>query len=316
MSVAPASPHVLIPDAVLALPAGAAQPPWPELPTLRALVGHLRPSATLALDDDSPATPFEVALARAHGLPDEPGRTPWAAFEAGVAGTPCAWLQPCHWQMGMNDVSVLHPGELGLDEHASRALLASVEPLLRDDGLTLRYLRPDAWLVQGELLRGLSCWSLRRALTRPVTRQQLAQAPTEAQRRTLRRLQSEWQMLLYTHPVNEAREGARRWPVNALWIGGAGELPQANAPRADVQVCRELLDLPARLSLHDWQRAWQAIDANALAPLLQTVRGGAPARLTLCGPRRALTLSSAQGLTQKIMSQISPLRLSNLRDQL
>ena len=83
-----------------------------------------------------------------------------------------------------------------------------------------------------------------------------------------------------------------------------------------MQVCRELLDLPARLSLHDWQRAWQAIDANALAPLLQTVRGGAPARLTLCGPRRALTLSSAQGLTQKIMSQISPLRLSNLRDQL
>ena len=69
MSVAPASPHVLIPDAVLALPAGAARPPWPELPTLRALVGHLRPSATLALDDDSPATPFEVALAqigRAH----------------------------------------------------------------------------------------------------------------------------------------------------------------------------------------------------------------------------------------------------------
>lgn len=316
MSAAPAWPHVLIPDAVLALPDGAAAPPWPELPALRALARQLRLAERLTLDEDSPATPFEVALARAHGLPDTPGRTPWAAFESGTSGTPCAWLLPCHWQMGMNDVSVLHPGELELDEHASRALLASVEPLLRDDGLTLRYLRPDAWLVQGELLRGLSCWSLRRALTRPVTRQQLAQAPTEAQRRTLRRLQSEWQMLLYTHPVNEAREGARRWPVNALWIGGAGELPQAIAPRADVQVCRELLDLPARLSLHDWQRAWQAIDANALAPLLQTVRGGAPARLTLCGPRRALTLSSAQGLTQKIMSQISPLRLSNLRDQL
>ncbi len=316
MSAAPAWPHVLIPDAVLALPDGAAAPPWPELPALRALARQLRLAERLTLDEDSPATPFEVALARAHGLPDTPGRTPWAAFESGTSGTPCAWLLPCHWQMGMNDVRVLHPGELGLDEHASRALLASVEPLLRDDGLTLHYLRPDAWLAQGELLRGLSCWSLRRALAQPVTREQLAQAPNDVQGRALRRLQSELQMLLYTHPVNDARERERRWPVNALWIGGAGELPQAVAPRPGVQVCTELLDLPAQLGLHDWQRAWRAIETNALAPLLQAVRGGAQAQLTLCGPRRALTLSTDPGLPHKIMSKIRPLRLSSLREQL
>ena len=40
MSVAPASPHVLIPDAVLALPAGAAQPPWPA--TLKRKHARLR----------------------------------------------------------------------------------------------------------------------------------------------------------------------------------------------------------------------------------------------------------------------------------
>lgn len=315
-TAAPEALHLLIADAALPLQPGAPQPPWPELPHLQALAGRMRLLDTLALDEDSPATPFEVALARARGLPDAPGRTPWAAFETGTWGAPCAWLVPCHWQMGLDDVTVLRPTDLQLTEAESRTLLAAVAPLLETEGLSLRYERPHAWLAQGELLRDLACWSVARAVQRPVTREQLALAPTEAQSRTLRRLQAEWQMLLYTHPVNEAREQARRWPVNALWIAGAGALLAPPVARTRVQVETHLMDLPTDLDATTWASAWQAVDAEAVAPLLAAARSGTPARLTLCGPRRAVTLETPRGMAQKFMNKISPLRLSSLREQL
>ena len=84
---APAEPlHLLIADA--ARPPDAPPPPWPALPQLQALLGRMRLQHTIEADEDSPATPFELALARAHGLPGAPGHIPWAAFETGTVGTP------------------------------------------------------------------------------------------------------------------------------------------------------------------------------------------------------------------------------------
>ena len=211
-----ASLHLLVADATPLLPDGATLPALPPLPQLDGLLKRLQVSDTLTCDEGAPDTPFERALARAHGLPGAPGQVPWAAFETGTVGTPCAWLRPCHWQLGMDHVTLLAPEQLALSEAESRALLAAVQPLLEEDGLTLQYQRPDAWLAQGELLRGLTTWSMARAAQQPLTREALSLAATPAQSAHLRRLQNELQMLLYTHPVNDAREQARRWPVNAL----------------------------------------------------------------------------------------------------
>ena len=63
--------HLLIADT--ALPPGApagSLPELPPLPHLQALLARMRLQATLEVDEDSPATPFEQALARAHGLLD------------------------------------------------------------------------------------------------------------------------------------------------------------------------------------------------------------------------------------------------------
>lgn len=316
MPAAPEPRHVLIPDVALPLPPDNPQPPLPELPHLAALLARLRVAATVEPGDDSPATPFEVALARAHGLPDDPGRTPWAAFETATIGRPCGWIVPCHWQMGMDNVTVLPESELGLAEDESRALLAAVQPLLAADGLAVRYQRPDRWLAEGELLRGLTCCSPRRAAQGPIRRDQLGRGASAAQTAHLRRLQSELQMLLYTHPVNDAREQARRWPVNALWFAGAGVLETPHPPDPHVQVESRLSELPAGLDAATWARAWEAIDATTLATLLAAARGGTCVRLTLCGPRRAITLETQRGLVRGIMGRIRPLRLPDLRDQL
>ena len=170
--------HLLIADAHPLLPEGSALPALPPLPRLEALLRRLQVSDTLTCDDDAPDTPLERALARAHGLPGAPGQVPWAAFDTATLGTPCAWLRPCHWQLGMDHITLLPPEQLPLTEAESRALLAAVQPLLQEDGIALRYVRPDAWLAEGELFRSLATSSMARAAQQPLTRDALAAAPT------------------------------------------------------------------------------------------------------------------------------------------
>jgi hypothetical protein len=291
MPSAPEPLHLLIANAV---PLWATGQALSAPPALDALLARMRPAGFIEADDACPATPFEIALARAHGLPGEPGRVPWAAFESGAAGTPCAWLAPCHWQLGMDQARLLDPAELALAEGESRALLAAVQPLLAEDGVTLTCARPDAWLAQGELLRGLRTWSMQRALHRRLTREMLALAPAPAQDVRLRRLQAEVQMLLHGHPVNEARERQGRWPVNALWIAGAGALDAPCPPNPGVRVA-------------------QFDDAAGIETLRRAIDGGGDARLTLCGPRHALTFAPARGWRDRITNFFSPPRLQDLQ---
>ncbi len=309
------SPQLLIADATPLLPEGAAPPALPPLPHLDALLKRLQVAEAIACEDDAPDTPFERALARAHGLPGAPGQLPWAAFDTGTVGTPCAWLRPCHWQLGMDHVTLLPPERLALAEDESRALLAAVQPLLQEDGIALRWVRPDAWLAQGELLRGLRTWSMARAAQWPLTREVLALAAASAHSAQLRRLQNELQMLLYTHPVNEAREQAGQWPVNALWIEGAGVLDRAIDPNPALQVDTRLAPA-ATPDLAAWQAAWQAIDADSVRALGQRLAAGADVRLSLCGPRRAITLAPGAGLLFRLGRRLRPQRLSELLSRL
>lgn len=308
--------HLLIADAAPLQPEGAPPPRLPPLPQLDALLKRLQPADTLACNEDAPDTPLERALARAHGLPGAPGQVPWAAFDTGTIGVPCAWLRPCHWQLGMDHVNLLPPGQLGLSEEESRRLLATAEPLLREDGITLSYMHPDAWLAQGELFRGLTTWSMARAAQQSLTREVLALAATPAHSAHLRRLQNEIQMLLYTHPVNDAREQARQWPVNALWIEGAGTLEHAIAAGAEVRVESRLTPPAAAGNLPAWQAAWQTIDADSIASAHQRLAAGADLRLTLCGVQRARTLRPGTGLAFRLSSLLRPLRPSELIAQL
>jgi hypothetical protein len=273
--------HLLIPGA--APPAGAPAVDRGSLPNLLALLAALAPAGRIALDDESLSTPFEVALARANGLPDEPGRIPWAAFETGTPGTPCAWIKPCHWRVGADHIVLTPPRALVLDAETSQALLDAMAPYFREDGIELRShgTVADAWLGTGEPLRGLATLSVDRAVHRRLT-----PSAFEAAGPVLRRLQNEMQMLLYTHPANEARLQRGLLPVNSFWVTGAGVLERALAPSAQVQVERRLCDAesgePSVLA-----QAWREVDADSCAMLLARLRAGRQVQLTLCGERAA-----------------------------
>ncbi len=263
-----------------------------SLPNLRALCARLQPGTPDAGDEWSLSPPHERALARALGFAGGDGTLPWAAWHAhadGVEGADLAWglLTPTHWHLGTEQVSLLDPATLMLDDAASRALFDAVAGLFTSEGFVMRWGAPQRWYIAHESLSTLACASIDRVIGRNVDRW-LGADPAL---RRLRRLQGEVQMLLHGHPINEAREALGLLPVNSFWLSGCGVAQPAAGPAPHVD---ERLRAPA---LADdwaaWVKAWDTLDAGPVADLLAATRSGQHLQLTLCGERSSRTWSTA-----------------------
>lgn len=280
--------HLLIPFAVCSDPASRQVLRGLQLPHLEQLIRRLTALPLMEGREDSPSLPHERVLAQALGLPaTDP--IPWAAWQAahsGHAAPDAAWafITPCHWQVGQAQVTLFDPQQLALQEDESRALLAAMQPYFEEDGITLLFDNPGRWLARGEVFRDLSTASLQRVVGRDV-------APWMPASAVLRRLQNEMQMLLYTHPLHDARTARGVWPVNSFWISGSGALEAAPSTPAAQPVVAQQLTAPAlQQDWQGWAQAWQALDAQEGAALLAALdQGASPVSLTLCSEQHALT---------------------------
>lgn len=305
------------------------------LPHLQRLLARLSPThQPLAHPDEAGEAPLslphERAWAQALGLPDQHGHIPWAAWQAQQRGIKeasephSAWalVTPCHWQVGTDHITLIDPARLQLTPPEAQALLEIVAPWLAEDGLQLQLDTPSRWLMQGPLLADLPMPSLERVQGQDVRHwlQHQAQNPhiSASQRRAMQvwqRLHSELQMLLYTHPLNEARQARGLPAVNAFWLHGSGCLP-APAPTPTSTQVQYVDTLQASAHHGDWQtwaKAWQALDTEALAQLLEHIQTGGTARLTLCGLRTALTWHTApRSLGQRLSQFFRPVSFLEL----
>lgn len=294
------------------------------LPHLDRLLARLSPHTALTDtgEETSFTPPHERALARALGLPFDDGRTPWAAWHRHQQGQPAhgqawAFITPCQWHVSTDHITLRDPDSLGLDEAASRVLLAIVAPWFAEDGIALHYDQPTRWLASGALFDGLATASLERMLLRDV-RPWMPEPRAAQAARTLHRLHSEMQMLLYTHAFNDER-AARGLPVvNSFWVHGTGPLPTpAPTPTTAPTVPTTLRDAALREDWRTWATAWAALDSGPVADLLRQSESGAPVQLTLCGERNAQGFHSApRGLAQRIQGFFRPQRFMDLRNQL
>lgn len=294
------------------------------LPHLDRLLARLSPHTALTDtgEETSFTPPHERALARALGLPFDDGRTPWAAWHRHQQGQPAhgqawAFITPCQWHVSTDHITLRDPDSLGLDEAASRVLLAIVAPWFAEDGIALHYDQPTRWLASGALFDGLATASLERVLLRDV-RPWMPEPRAAQAARTLHRLHSEMQMLLYTHAFNDER-AARGLPVvNSFWVHGTGPLPTpAPTPTTVPTVPTTLRDAALREDWRTWATAWAALDSGPVADLLRQSESGAPVQLTLCGERNAQGFHSApRGLAQRIQGFFRPQRFMDLRNQL
>lgn len=287
----PGRHHCLIPFASASDPACRALLPRLQLPHLDALLARLEPQAPATVGDHSLSAPHEAALALAQGICHADGQAygdgeiPWAAACSDTPETPQAWFVPCHFQVGMEQVSMLPGDQLAVTEAESQALFAALAPFCAEDGITLRWDSATCWHASGEPLRGLACAGLDRASGRPIDGWMLQGRANPAGAQLLKRLQSEAQMLFYTHAINDAREAARQPPLNGFWITGAGAHHGGSVPT----LAPAMPDGPRQAALRAdwaaWQQAWEALDEAVIKPLLDAARRGEPVVLTLCGER-------------------------------
>ena len=314
--------HLLIPYAASAAPGCQQALQGLALPHLDRLLARLspHPAHSDTGEETSFSTPHERVLARDLRLPSQDGRIPWAAWhrhqqDLPTDGQAWAFVTPCQWQVSTDHVTLRAPDTLGLSEESSRALLAIVAPWFAEDGIALHYDQPTRWLASGALFATLATASLERVQQRDVR----AWMPDAKEARTLHRLHSEMQMLLYTHAFNDERT-ARGLPViNSFWVHGTGPLP-ASAPAAAATtpiLPTTLRDAALHEDWRSWAAAWSALDAGPVADLLRQAEAGASVRLTLCGERNALGFHSApRGLVQRIQSLFRPQRFVDMRDKL
>ena len=77
-------------------------------------------------------------------------------------------LTPTHWQVGSEQILLLDPAQLHLDEDESRALLQALRALFEPEGWTLHWGAPLRWYVTHASLRELSTASLDRVVGRAI----------------------------------------------------------------------------------------------------------------------------------------------------
>jgi hypothetical protein len=284
---------------------GSGSWPLPRLPQLRALLAGLTEVERDHGDEWSYSPPHERALARALGWQVDAasdGRQPWAARAAqadGLATGSRAWglVTPAHWHLGTDQVGMLDPLVLGLDESASREVFDAVQPLFGGAGFELHYVAPLRWYMVHESLAALRCASLDRVVGRNVD----AWLGSDAAAARVRRLQSEVQMHLYTHALTAQREALGQLPVNSFWLSGCGVAQVAQ--ECDVRVDERLRAPALAQDAAGWHQAWRELDAGPLAELRAAAQRGEAVQLTLCGERASARFASARrGVLQRLRS--------------
>jgi hypothetical protein len=282
------------------------------LPNLKTLLPLLTPGQRQTREEDSLSPLHELLQAQAMGLQAQDGLLPWAALQAHGLRLPdakpsegWAWLTPCHWQVNTDHVRMANPADCEISPEESTIVMESLRAFLAEDGITLHGLQADGnWLALGAALHSLPTASLARASGGAVDHWM----PRQAQAQPLRRLQNEMQMLLYTHPVNDARAARRLLPINSFWISGTGDLPEGftSADNAGATVLDALRDASLRNDGAAWARAWQALDASAIKALLEQARRREPVELTLCGDTAAQTFTlQPQGLWTRLSNRFA-----------
>lgn len=323
--------HILILNAAPSGPRCSAALEPLHLPHLTHLLKRLSPSAVVRSGADDLTPAHEKVLAASRGLHGADGLIPWAAVDALTAGlAPAAmpgsapsepggwaWITPCHWSIQTDHVRMDDPLTLALTPHDAESLFRDIQPYFAEDGISLfpsqHALGHSHWLAYGSVFANLPTASLDRVAGAVVD----PWLPRQTRAQGLRRLQNEMQMLLYTHPVNDARARFHLPAVNAFWVSGTGHLaakPQTDAaPAANHCQVRSALHAPAQEDdAQGWAQAWEALDSTTLANAAQHVDAGQALQLTLCSDTAAHTYTTQPLNTwQRLLRQLRPAHLAN-----
>lgn len=158
---------------------------------------------------------------------DEEIDVPIAALEQLVEGgngqSDSFWFRadPVNLQEDQNYLMMSYPSELNLDLQEAEALADSINQHFDEDGWSIVIADTKRWYLKLDKPADIQTTAAWRAVGKDV----FNLMPAGNNSRQWHSWLMELQMLLFSHPVNEARVAQGQAAVSGLWVWGGGELP-------------------------------------------------------------------------------------------
>jgi hypothetical protein len=329
------SVHLVIHDLFLPQQVAAEACAGLALPALETLLARAQPAPL-------PEESLEAWLCGAFGVADQAIAPVTLRADGLELGASC-WLRadPVHLRL-QRDQLILQAGvPLTADEAAQ--LCDSLNAHFVADGLCFFAPHPQRWYLQLDAAPNMSTQPLAQVAGRNVH----AHLPQGADALRWHGVFNEIQMLLFEHAVNQAREARGELPINSVWLWGGGQavgelvrpyarvcgdsdLAAAFAQAAGIP-CNTLPDDAAQCiagddgdvlivweglrralqqgDLHAWREGLQRFEQCCALPLLDALRAGRIARLTLDSPQAGASrrFELTRGAAWKLWRRPQPL---------
>ncbi len=172
------------------------------------------------------------------------------------------WLRadPVHVRLQREQVVLL---PVAVSEDESVQFCASLNEHFAGQGMTFFAPHPQRWYVRLNESPDITTVPLSQAAGRNIH----GNLPTGTEALRWHQLFNEIQMLLFAHPLNEAREARGEVPVNSVWFWGNAQReaspPGVYGSASSDEVLAEMLATSAGVPFAQWQPAWR----NPLSPI-------------------------------------------------
>jgi hypothetical protein len=176
------------------------------------------------------------------------------ALADGLPGREDAWMfaEPVHLDAGLSGMSLFPSDYLDVVPAEATALMLALNAHFTADNIGFHFGSDGRWYVRhaaGETPLTHSVESARAGMAAKLL-------PRSSGKLNWSAIQNEAQMVLYHHPVNEAREAAGKPTINGIWFWGGGTMPEppplpqnVDAVVTDSPLVRQLashVDLPVQ----------------------------------------------------------------------
>lgn len=133
------------------------------------------------------------------------------------------WLYaaPVHLLLQRDSFSLVAPVPLPLENNEIDALTASFNQHFTSDGMQF-FWHESTWFLRLENNPNIQTSAPQASINKDIN----AYLPTGEGAMQWAKLQNEVQMLLFEHPVNQAREAKRLPAINSIWCYGGGQMEQ------------------------------------------------------------------------------------------
>ncbi|GLR12763.1 hypothetical protein GCM10007907_15530 [Chitinimonas prasina] len=236
------------------------------------------------------------------------------------------WLRadPVHLRADRDRALLFDASLLAINQAEAVALVSALNNLYADDGYQFVAATPNRWYLRLPEAPDFTTTPLARVVGQDV-HAHLPKGPTALR---WHRLLNELQMLLYTQPVNDAREQAGRPTINSIWLWGEGIAPQGLAKPCDrligndalacglaqaagvgsqvlpagwkavgtghTLICLDQLVASARQGdIHAWREALQQLERDWFQPLLAAWQAGEVDAIDMVLPGAQQTLQAS-----------------------